>query len=688
MPAPYQFEDFQLDVARYELRRNGRVLKLERIPMELLILLVGRHGELVSRDEIIAKLWGRDVFIETELGINTAVRKIRQALGDDPERPQFVQTVVGKGYRFVAAISTGANGASPWYGAQSKSGHDNRAPSADQATTFEPPLEVIPNGVATATPESSGGHRAVLPSTTSSDSEGRLLKSAERGGRRLYPAALLALGTVAVVISLLLLAPARLPRPPLLNRRITIAVLPFTNLSGDPAEEYLSDGMTEEVITALGQINAERLGVIARTSAMHYKHTDSDVRQIGHELGADYILEGSIRRAGDRIRVTAQLVGARDQTNLWSQDYEALEFNEIPGVQTKIRDAVAKALRLKTEAKLGLPAGVQPEGYQFYLKGRYFLDRRDPISLQKALDYFQQSTSRDGNFAPAWASVALSYELLEYVRAISPTDSYPKALLAARRAVQIDPQSSEAHTALAYIHEHYEWNWTEADRELTQALTLDPSYELARQWYSYELLQRGDLERALAEMRRALTLDPVSFRVNVAMADRLERAGRHDEAIQQYLTALELSPDDARTHSELAELYGNKGDVVLAATEYLRGLQLSASREQEKRFNDLNARAGFMAAFSAIETEKYRASLRALNARAARGEYVSPSDYALIYALLGDRKQALEWLQRAYDEHASIMLELGSPVFDKIRDAPEFKELVQRINMPLIHAES
>jgi TolB-like protein/DNA-binding winged helix-turn-helix (wHTH) protein/Flp pilus assembly protein TadD len=669
LPAAYQFGDFELNVPRYELRRNGRVLKLEKIPMELLILLVGRHGELVSRDEIIAKLWGRDVFIETELGINTAVRKIRQALGDDPERSRFVQTVVGKGYRFAAAVSTG--------------GHDNGAPSADEAATRdELPPKTISNGVTTATSESSGGHQAVLPGTTSSDSEGRLLKSAEPRGRRWYAAALFAAGTAATVIALLLLALAHLPRPPLFNHRITIAVLPFTNLSGDPAEEYLSDGMTEEVITALGQVNAERLGVIARTSAMHYKHTDSDVRQIGHELGADYILEGSVRRAGDRIRVTAQLVGARDQTNLWSQDYEVLEFNEIPGVQTQIRNAVAKALRLKTEAKLGSPASVQPGAYQLYLKGRYFLDRRDPISLQKALDYFQQSAARDGNFARSWAGVALSYELLEYVRAIRPIDSYPNALSAGRRAVQIDPESSEAHTALAYLHEHYEWNWAEADRELTHALALDPSYELARQWYSYELLVRGDTHRAVEEMRRALVLDPVSFRVNVAMAERLDRAGRHDEAVQQYVTALELSPDDAGAHSRLGELYGKNGDVILAATEYRRGLQLSGDQKLEERFDDLNARAGFTAAFSAIEAERFRASLHALDVRGARGEYVSPSDYAFIYASLDDRKQALHWLQRAFDEHASIMLELGSPVFDKVRDAPEFKELVRRLKMP------
>ena len=653
--------------------------------MELLILLVGRHGELVSRDDIIAKVWGRDVFIETEHGVNTAVRKIRQTLEDNPERPRFVQTVVGKGYRFVAPVRNGACDTWPASDTQPKSGHGIGLPPAEEAAPRDKlPVEAIPNGVTTAIPVSSSGHLAVLPSPTSSDSE----KAAEAHRKHSYAAALFAAGTATTVIALLSLVLARFPRPPLLNHRVTIAVLPFTNLSGDPAEEYLSDGMTEEVITSLGQLDADRLGVIARTSAMRYKHTDRDVREIGHELGADYILEGSIRRAGDRIRVTAQLVEARDQTNLWSQAYDSLEFNEIPGVQTQIRNAVAKALRLKTEAKLGSRASVQPEAYQLYLKGRYFLDRRDPASLQKALDYFQKSVAGDGNFAPAWASVALSYELLEYVRSISPTDSYPKALLAARQAVQIDPQSSEAHTALAYIHEHYEWNWTEADRELTHALTLDPNYELARQWYSYGLLHhRGDSQRAVEEMRRALALDPLSFRVNVTMAERLERAGQHDEAIRQYVTALELSPDDAGVHSRLGELYGKKGDVILAATEYRRSLQLSGNQELEKRFNDLNARAGFSTAFSAIEAERFRTLLHALDVREASGEYVSPSDYAFHYARLGDRKQALEWLQRAYEEHASIMLELDSPIFDKIRDAPEFKELVRRLKMPMIHAQ-
>ena len=661
----YRFEGFELDLKRYELRQDTHVLKLEKIPMELLILLVSRNGELVSREEIIEQVWGRDVFVETEHSINTAVGKIRKALGDDPGEPRFVQTVVGKGYRFAAQVSDGAA--------------NTVAPEGGQPEgCSQRPLNA--NKVVVGAFHNAAGDLSVAD-------KGHVALATGLGKRR-YTAAVLAAGAMLTAIALLSLAIARFSRPSMLAHRTTIVVLPFVNLSGDPSEEYLSDGITEEVISALGQVDAERLGVIARTSAMHYKHTDNNVRQIGQELGADYVLEGSVRRAGNRIRVTAQLIEARGQTNLWSQAYQVVDFNEIPGVQIEIRNAVTKALRLKTESKSGSSANVQADAYQLYLKGRYFLDRRDPASLQKALDYFRQSKAHDENFARAWASVALSYELLEYVRVISPRDSYPEALSAATRALQIDSELAEAHTALAYIHEHYEWNWTEADRELTQALTVDPNYELARQWYSYELVYRGDVRQAVEEMHRALALDPVSFRVNVTMAERLERAGRHDEAIQQYLTALELSPDDAGAHMRLGELYAKKGDLRMAAAECRRGLKLSGDQELEKRFTELNARAGYTAAYSAIEAEKFRTSLHALDARAARGEYVSPSDYAFTYAGLGDRKQTIEWLQRAYDEHASIMLELGSPIFDKIRGEPEFEELIRRLKMPATHAQS
>lgn len=617
--------------------------------MQVLLRLAETPLQVVKKEDLIRSAWS-DTFVTDDV-LTRSISELRKAFEDHPRQPAFIETIPKSGYRLLVL------------------------PEQTNGSELQGSLE------SAKTPD--------LPITASStdpslNSEGRSLRpSIVR-----QPKYVIAVSAVILVIALLSLALARLWRSPIVNHRQTIAVLPFVNLTGDPAEEYLSDGMTEEVITALGQVNVDRLAVIARTSAMHYKRTNSDVQQIGRELGADYVLEGSIRRAGDRVRVTTQLIETHNQTHLWAQDYEALDFNEIPGVQVKIRNAVAGALGLKTESKRGSPADVQSEAYQLYLKGRYFLDRRDPPSLQKALDYFQQSTARDGNFAPAWAGVALSYDLLEYVRAMSPRESYPRALSAATRAIHIDSESAEAHTALAYIHEHYEWNWAESDRELTLALTLDPNYELARQWYSYELLRRGDTQRAAAEMRRALALDPVSVRVNTTMAERLERAGRYDDAIQQYRAALELSPDNPGTHAKLAELYGKKGEAVLAAQEYRRCLQLSANPELEKRFDDLNARIGFTAAFAAIESQELRSSLHALELRAARGEYVSPSDYAIIYALLGDRKHALLWLQRAYEEHASIMLELGSPIFDQVRDEPEFNELIRRLGMPMIHAGS
>jgi len=613
--------------------------------MQVLLRLAETPLEVVRKDELIRSVWS-DTFVTDDV-LTHSISELRKAFDDDARHPALIETIPKNGYRLLVPATDPGN-----------------KPSAKPLSTL-------------------GMRHAVPKGTRSTASPSQALRLGGLIGTvREHPYSMALFGVVSVgMLMVFLLFLTNLDRPRFLTNRVTIVVLPFVNLGGDPAEEYLSDGMTEEVITALGRVNPDRLGVIARTSAMHYKRTDRNVRQIGDELGAEYVLEGSVRHTGDHIRVTAQLIKVRDQTDLWAQAYEALDFNEIRGVQTEIRNAVAKVLLLKTNETAGNLAHVNPEAYQLYLKGRYFLDRRDRASLAKALGYFHQSVTRDGSFARAWAGVALSYELLEYVRAISPRESYSNALSAATHAVQADSESAEAHTALAYVHEHYEWNWAEADRELGRALTLDPSYELARQWFSYGLLRRGDVQRAAEEMRRALELDPVSFRVNLTMAERLERAGRHEDAIQQYVNALELNPNDADAHSRLGELYGSKGALTLAAAEYRHGLQLSGNRELEKRFNDLNARLGFTAAFSAIEAEQLRASLQDLDLRAGRGEYVSPADYALTYALLGDRKQALEWLQRAYQEHASIMLELGSPMFDKIRDAPQFQHLVRQVGL-------
>jgi len=249
---------------------------------------------------------------------------------------------------------------------------------------------------------------------------------------------------------------------------------------------------------------------------MHYRHTDKTVRQIGHELSVDYILEGSVRRSENRVRVTAQLIQVDDQTQLWSGEYER-DLSDVLAVQGQISASVADAIQLRLGRKASAQIKVNPNAYQLYLKGRYLLDHREPELLRKALANFQQSVQRDAGFARAWASVALSYELLEYVGAIGPSEAQPFALAAATRAVQLDPQSAEAHTALAYVHEHYEWNWTEQDREIAKAMELDTNYELARQWYSYALLQRGNTQQAVVEMRRALALDPVSLRVNLTM---------------------------------------------------------------------------------------------------------------------------------------------------------------------------
>ena len=514
---------------------NGKTIQLEPKMMQVLVCLAEAAGEVVKKGDLMRCAWS-DTFV-TDDALTRVISELRKTFDDDARQPTFIETIPKSGYRLLAPVSISA--------AETRAGA-----GAPPAAVLNPSVE------------------AQKPSP--------LFKWPALLGKYPLAGAMLAILAVSAGVLFLLANRPHQEGKPLTSVRVRIAVLPFTNLSGDADQEYFSDGMTEEVITSISQINPERLGVVARTSAMHYRHTDKTVQQIGHELSVDYILEGSVWRSDNRVRVTAQLIQVGDQTHLWSGEYER-DLSDVLAVQGQISASVADAIQLRLGRKRSAQAKVNPEAYQFYLKGRYLLDHREPELLRKALANFQQSVQRDPDFARAWASVALSYELLEYVGAISPSDSRSYALAAATRAVQLDPESAEAHTALAYVHEHYEWRWAEQDREIAKAMELDENYELARQWYSYALLQRGNAQQAVIEMRRALELDPVSLRVNLTMETRLERAGLYDEAIRQCQNAIELYPNEPQTHFQLARLYGKKTALTEASAEYRRGLQLAGT---------------------------------------------------------------------------------------------------------------
>jgi TolB-like protein/DNA-binding winged helix-turn-helix (wHTH) protein len=427
MPADVvKFGDgLELDRNSYELRRAGRALKLERIPLDILFLLVERRGQLVTRDDIIGKIWGKDVFVDTDSSINGAIRKIRQVLKDDPENPVFVQTVTGKGYRFIAAV-----------------------------TEAEFPAH------------KSGGKNLEFSNTITQEPSTLLAAGQERRvALTSWPwvaslAVLLVVVLAAAIFGLRLRARSQTAS----EHRVMMAVLPFANLSNDPEQEYFSDGLTEETITDLGELNPERLGVIARTSAAAYKHTNKTIAQIGRELGVDYILEGSVRREGGVARISAQLIRVKDQVHLWAHNYDR-ETGGLLALQNELGRAIAQ----QVQVKLAPPSGggstnkyaPNPEAYELYLKGRFYLNQRTYAEIDKSTEYFQRCIEKDPGFALGYAGLADSY-LANTIR--SPQDFDPKAKAAAARALELDGDLAEAHAALGAEKADFEYDWPGAER--------------------------------------------------------------------------------------------------------------------------------------------------------------------------------------------------------------------------------
>jgi len=632
---PSELSEVELDLSRYQLLSQGQVLRLEKIPMELLILLAERKGQLVSREQIIQRLWGKDVFLDTEQGINTAIRKIRQALADDPEQPRFVQTVVGKGYRFVGPITIVKPTGNP---GESSSG------DLDQSTAKAEP-----------------GRRAVF---------WKLMVTG------------LALTGLAVFGLVWIHRPATVSAP---HEKVRLVVLPFENLSGDPQKEYFSDGLTAEMITRLGELNPQQLGVIARTSAVQYKNSRKDVAQIGRELDVDYVVEGSARSEGSSVRVTAQLIQVKDGTHVWAHTYDG-KMQDVLKLQREIAETVGNEIRvvITMQARSVTKSGpVNPEAYELYLKGQYFWVQRTEPTLRKGLEYFQQAVEKDPEFAPAHAGIALSYNLLEYRRIISPQIAYPSALSATKRALEIDPLCAEAHLALAYIRNHDEWNWVEGEIEAKRAIELNPNYSLSHHWYAYFLRETGRTKQSLDEMKLALELDPVSERINLFVAGHLINARKYSEAILQLRDTENLGFRSPTLYRMFAQAYEHLGEQDHAAEAYEMYLRSEGNQHLLDQFRRSLRERGYAEAHRSANRSEMQHVLKGLQTKNRGGTYVSPAEFAEIYASLGEKAQAYDWLERAYRERSSIMIELTfDDAFEAMRPEPRFQELLKRVGVP------
>jgi TolB-like protein/Flp pilus assembly protein TadD len=570
-----QLGQFVLDVNRYELTCAGKPVRMERIPMDLLILLARENGRLVSRDEIIERLWGKDIFFDTDNSINTAIRKIRRALGEDPEKPRYIETVQGKGYRFKSRT--------------------------DPATGITSP------------------HGEV-------------------------------------------------ERP-----RIMLAVLPFENLSGDAGQEYFSDGLTEETIMRFGKISPQRLGVIARTSSMAYKRTDKSICQIGQELGVDYVLEGSVRRETDRVRVTAQLIRVRDQIHLWAENFDR-PSQSILDIHGEVGAAIAAHVQLELtpegERQLRSQRPVNREAYDHYLRGRYHWARLTPSELLKAAEYFRKATQCDPEYALAYSGLAdtLSAALTSE---IPPNDVFPEAKAAITRALALDPESAEAHNADATIKLWFDWDFEGAEAATRKAISLNSNYSLAHLYLAHVLSNLGRHDEALATIQQAKVLDPLSLITNTMHGQFLYHAGQLEASIEQFRATLDMEWRFWIAHICLAKAREQQGmySEALAACD--------AAWEFSGGNSEALSLAGYVHAVSG-ETAKAKAKIQELLEQNAK-RYVPPYSVALVFAGLGDTQSALRWLEQAFEDRDAHMPFLLDHKWNGLRSNDQFRQLLSRV---------
>lgn len=646
-----QFDDFELNCDRYELLRDGRSVKLEKIPMELLILLVAKNGHLVTRQEIVERLWGNDVFVDTEHGINTAIRKIRQVLRDDPDQPRFVQTVTGKGYRFIAPLTSIRR--------SSDNGHDIPKTAIFAATEPRSELQVM-EGDSPRTSASMGG-----AGVTKSRRLRRL--------RRLVLLALVASGIAALAFRFRFREPV--PAPRVLG---FIAVLPFANASGDANSDYLSDGITESLIANLARVPELRLR--PSNAVFRYKGKEVDVQKIGNELGVSALVAGRVTLRDNRIEVSIELTSVRDNSVIFGQHYSG-KSTDLISLQQQIAGDVAERLYSKlssAEKQQVTKQGTQnPQAYELYLKGRYEWNKRTRSDIATAIAYFNQAIAEDHGYALAYSGLADAFSVLpQYGGAFN--ENYSKSSAAARRALELDPSLAHPHVVLAANEIEYDWDFAAAETEYKKALELDPNDATAHQWYAQDLSAMGGREQeALAEINRAHQLDPSSPIISTVVGFVHLAARQYDDAIATCKKVAADNPPFAMAHSCLARAYLAKRMYVQEIEETKAYSQLSGDR-YESHFASALEQGFRSAGWKGALTQGIKSRLAQ-----RKSDYFSAFEIAELYADLGTKDEAFQWLNTAYREREANLVEIKTDFyFDSIRSDPRFVELLRKVGLP------
>jgi TolB-like protein/DNA-binding winged helix-turn-helix (wHTH) protein/Tfp pilus assembly protein PilF len=634
--------EFELDRGAFELRKAGRRRKLARIPMELLLLLLERPGQLVTREQIAERLWGKDVFLDIDNGINAVVRRIRQVLEDDAEEPRFIETVVGRGYRFVAPVQEVA----------------------------PPPGPVLPDvpPAQTETHASSSLHHqdAVDVPASPSPSVGMQSSAVTIRGRSRW---MVLAGAAAFVLAILALFAGRWFGGST-GHVDSIAVLPFVNAGGDPDVEYLSDGMTEDIIRGLSQLPQMR--VMARSTVFHYKGRDIDPRRVGHDLAVRAVLTGTLARHGDDLRIQSELMDVSNGSVLWSEQYDR-RISDTAAVQQEVVRDISEKLQLRSSAevtkKLRQRNTESWEAYDLYLRGRYQWNKFTDESLQKAIGYFQQAIDKDPNYALAYAGLADSYHELAYTR--PPREVMPKAAAAAGKALQLDDSVAEAHAALGWVKWQYDWDWNGAEKEFKRSIELSPDYAIAHGMYALYLDSMSRVDEAMAQHKRARELEPLSLIININMGEALYETRRYDQAIEQYRKTLEIDSNFALAHDDLADVFHSKGMYREAVAEWQKSLIARGDSGTAAAIGQAYSKAGYKGACQTILT--YLTS-------PPNHSYSSPLSVAKIYAQLGETDRAFEWLAKAYQDRSSDLVFFQvQPAFDNLRADPRYAELERTI---------
>jgi TolB-like protein/DNA-binding winged helix-turn-helix (wHTH) protein/Tfp pilus assembly protein PilF len=629
----YEFGPFRVDPEQRLLFRGQEPVPLPPKAFETLLILVERSERVVLKDDLMKSLWP-DTFVE-EANLSQNIFLLRKALGETAQDARYIVTVPGRGYRFAEKVKQVAD--------------------EEDAAAMESRSQ--PQGMeeSSLSPVSTPG----------------------RDGRRVRAVGL-ALGAALLLVAGFLAWRALRPPARATAGRRMLAVLPFQNLTGDPEQEYFADGLTEELITKLGRLNPAQLGVIARTSVMGYKHTDKRLDQIGRELGVQYVLEGSVRRAGDRVRITAQLISVTDQSHLWSDDYDR-KVQDVITVQDDVAIAVADQTQLKLDAAqqsdLARGRTVNPEAYEAYLRGRFFWNKRTEAGFRKSIEYFETAIAKDPSFAQAHSGLADSYVLLGGYGFEAQEAAMPRAKAAALKALGIDDRLADAYTSLALISLQYEWNWKESEKDYKRAIELNPNYSVAHHWYGDGYLAAvGRTDEAIAELRQAQELDPLSLVIGTDLAKRLCLAGKYEEGMERFRKILEIDPDFVQAHYHLSEVYELRGEYPKAIAEVEKIRSPDAVRFVTGQLGYIYARQGRKREALEVVDELQRSS---------KQTYIDPRYVANIYVALGEKDLALAWLEKAYEQHSPAMLGLKTdPSYDPIRSDARFMDLMRRVGLP------